>query len=122
MVRGDASQMVLSHRAIKNPNSAADVDIVKPDGNHTGAECWAPSLARGTKCILKVPAQAGVNDRDWIIIEVAHQDYWLIQVLAQQNRVAEQAVALEPPLPHGQAEVAVEHVQYRAWLHFEISP
>lgn len=45
-----------------------------------------------------------------------------MQILAQQNHVAEHAVALKAPLPHSQSKMTVEDVKHRARLYFEIGP
>ena len=60
-----------------------------------------------------MPAQTGVNHGERTIVEVAHQDNRMMQVLAQQNRVAEHSVPLKAPLPHSQSEMAVENVKHR---------
>jgi hypothetical protein len=60
-----------------------------------------------------MPAQAGVDDRERTIVEVAHKDDRMMQVLAQQDRVAEHSVPLIAPLPHSQSKMTVENVEHR---------
>ena len=61
-----------------------------------------------------------MDNGDRAVVEVAHQHDGMPQILAEEDRVAQHAIALENALPCGQTEVAVEDVEHRTRCDLEI--
>jgi len=65
-------------------------------------------------------AQARVHHRHRTVVEIAHQDHWMVQIPRKENRVTEHAVPLKASFPRSESQMAVKHVEHGAGLHLKI--
>src|SRR5687768_12593015 len=111
MVRRHTRQFIVTHPAIQYSNATADVDVVQTHRDRPKSERCSRPFADSREYVREMLPQAAMNDGDWTVVEIPHQDHRMTEFLTEQDGVADHLFPLECSLPDGEAQVAVEDVE-----------
>jgi hypothetical protein len=62
-----------------------------------------------------------MDDRNGSVVEIPHQQHGMVQLLAEEDRIAQHLLPLIDPLARSQPEMTVEDVQHGAGLDFDVN-
>jgi hypothetical protein len=69
-----------------------------------------------------MPAEVSVNNGNGTIVEIAHHKHGMVQICAEQHRVAQHPVPLELSFPRRQTQMTVEYMDDTFRLNLKIDP